>query len=391
VGLATEQLTRNLRRSTIAMLGLIVGVAALVALDTLGRATSFYLMTFIERMGQARLVRVRALGTKGLGTAARSFTRRDLERVRRELPHVSAVSARVVDFQAMAGHGLRTSETSVVGIDEHYLGLFGLELSEGRRFGPEDAARRANVAILGAEVAERLFGGAPALGEIAIVGGVPVRVVGVLLPSIFEDANASIFVPLETALARFHDCRKLDSFFVEADELDAVSPLAAALRRHLSGRDRHGAQQHEVRVNRTALMQIRDSILVLKVFVLVVGLVTLLLGGIGIMNVFLASVAERTVEIGIRKAVGATEGEIAAQILAEAVMICSLASCLGVTFGLLIVQGVVLVTGRPEMAAVSPPHILAVVLFSSLVGSLFSLSPAMAAARKDVVEAIRST
>ncbi len=197
-------------------------------------------------------------------------------------------------------------------------------------------------------------------------------------------------MPLETALQRFYDCRKLDSFYVEASDLAAVRPLAAALVRHLTSREGPGGQQHEVRVNQAALTQIQDSILVLKAFVLVVGMVTLVLGGIGIMNVFLASVAERRVEIGVRKAVGATEEEIAAQILAEAAMICLLASGLGVAAGALIVQGVVLATGRSELAALSLTSILGVFAFAFLVSSLFALSPALRAARKDVVEAIRS-
>jgi ABC-type antimicrobial peptide transport system permease subunit len=388
--LALEQLTRNLRRSAIAMLGLMVGVAALVALDSLGNATSFYLMTFIERMGQARIVRVRALGTTGLGTGARTFTPADLERVRRELPAVAAVSARVTDWQALATHAQAEMDAQVVGVDEHYLRMFSLAVQEGRGFTAEDGARRAAIAILGSEVRQRLFGGHDPLGRVVVAEGVPVRVVGVLQPSIFDEANQSVVVPLNTALARFRDCRKLDGFVVEASEPAAVESLAASLTRFLAATDRHGKQQYEVRVNRTALAQIRDSIRVLRAFVLAVSLVTLLLGGVGIMNVFLASLAERTREIGIRKAVGAAEEEIAAQVLTEAALICLLASCLGVALGIAVVQMVVLVTGRSELGALSAPNILAIVGFASLVGSLFALSPALRAARKDVVEAIRA-
>lgn len=388
--LALEQLTRNLRRSSIAMMGLVVGVAALVALDSLGKATSFYLMTFIERMGQARIVRVRALGTKGLGTGARSFRAADLERVRRELPQVEAVSARVTDWNAIALHAQAQMQVDVVGVDEHYLAMFALAIADGRGFSAEDAARRAPVAVLGADVRRRLFGDGEALGRVLIAEGVPLRVIGVLAPSIFDEANESVVVPLATALARFRDCRKLDGFVVEASEPAAVEPLAAALSRFLASSDRHGKQQYEVRINRTALSQIRDSIRVLRAFVLAVSLVTLLLGGVGIMNVFLASLAERTVEIGIRKAVGAAEEEIAAQVLTEATLICLLASALGVALGVAMVQAVVITTGRPELGELSAPTIAAIVAFASVTGSLFALSPALRAARKDVVEAIRS-
>jgi putative ABC transport system permease protein len=388
--LALEQLTRNLRRSSIAMLGLMMGVGALVALDSLGKATSFYLMTFIERMGQARILRVRALGTKGLGAGARTFTPADLERVRRELPQVAAVSARVTDWQALASHGHAEMETLVLGVDEYYFDMFSLAVQEGRGFVAEDGARRAAVAVLGSEVRARLFGDEAALGQVVVAEGVPVRVVGVLQPSIFEEANRSVIVPLDTALARFRDARKLDSFVVEARDPAAAEPLAAALLRYLAASDRHGTQQYEVRVNRAALSQIRDSIRVLRAFVLAVSVVTLLLGGVGIMNVFLASLAERTVEIGIRKAVGAAEEEIAAQVLTEAALICLLASCLGVALGVVTVQAVVLATGRPELGTLSPTNILAIAFFASLVGSLFALSPALRAARKDVVEAIRA-
>jgi putative ABC transport system permease protein len=388
--LALEQLTRNLRRSAIAMLGLMMGVAALVALDSLGKATSFYLMTFIERMGQARILRVRALGTKGLGAGARTFTPADLERVRRELPSVAAVSARVTDWQALASHGHEEMDTQVMGVDEHYFAMFSLVVQEGRDFDAEDGTRRAAVAILGSEVRSRLFGDAQPLGQVVVAEGVPVRVVGVLQPSIFEEANRSVIVPLATALSRFRDARKLDSFVVEAQDPAAAEPLAAALTRFLAASDRHGTQLYEVRVNRAALAQIRDSIRVLRAFVVVVSAVTLLLGGVGIMNVFLASLAERTVEIGIRKAVGAAEEEIAAQVLTEATLICVLASCLGVAFGVATVQGVVLVTGRPELGALSPANILLIVVFASMLGALFALSPALRAASKDVVEAIRA-
>lgn len=388
--LALEQLTRNLRRSSIAMLGLMMGVGALVALDSLGKATSFYLMTFIERMGQARIVRVRAMGTKGLGTGARLFTAADLDRVRRELPSVAAVSGRVTDTQAVASHGRAESEALIMGVEDAYLAMYALVVADGRGFSAEDAERRAAVAVLGSELRARLFGEDPVLGEVVVVEGVPLRVVGVLQPSILEEANRSVFVPLRTALARFRDCRKLDAFVVEAQEPAAVEQLAAALSRFLTASDRHGRQQYEVRVNRTALSQIRDSIRVLRAFVMAVSIVTLLLGGVGIMNVFLASLAERTVEIGIRKAVGAAEEEIAAQVLTEAALICTLASCLGVALGVVIVQAVVFATGRAELGTLSPVNIVTIVFFASLVGSLFALSPALRAARKDVVEAIRS-
>jgi len=169
-----------------------------------------------------------------------------------------------------------------------------------------------------------------------------------------------------------------------------VRSVAGDLRRMVADRDPRGRQQHEVRLNDTALEKIQDTMLVLRVFLLSVGLITLLLGSIGIMNVFMASLPERTVEIGIRKAVGATEVEIAAQFLVEAAVICVVASCLGVGLGLVIIQAVVQGTGRPEMAALSALRIVGVVVFASLLGSLFALSPALRAARKDVVEAIRN-
>ena len=388
--LAFDQLTRNLRRSAIAVLGLMMGVGALVTMDTLGRATSFYLTTFIERMGQARVVRVRAVGTKGLGSAARAFTLSEIDRIRQELPHIARVSARVTDWDAAIAAGLQKTQGLVAGVDEHYFGLFGLEIADGYAPGPEESARRAAVAVLGAEVKERLFGPDDAVGRICVAEGVPVRVIGVLRPSMLEEANTTVFVPLSSALARFRDCRRLDSFYVEADDLANVRSVAGDLRRMVAARDPRGRQQHEVRLNDTALEKIQDTMLVLRVFLLSVGLITLLLGSIGIMNVFMASLPERTVEIGIRKAVGATEVEIAAQFLVEAAVICVVASCLGVGLGLLIIQAVVQGTGRPEMAALSALRIVGVVVFASLLGSLFALSPALRAARKDVVEAIRN-
>ncbi len=388
--LAVDQLTRNLRRSSIAVLGLMVGVGALMAMDTLGRATSFYLTTFIERMGQARVVRVRAVGTKGLGSAARAFTPAEIERLRQELPHVALVSARVTDWDASVAAGDRKMQGLVAGVDQYYFDLFGLEMEDGAAPGPEASARRAAVGVLGAELKDRLFGNDDAVGRICVADGVPVRVIGVLRPSMLEEANITLFVPLSSALARFRDCRRLDSFYVEADDLANVRTVAAALRGRLGSRDPRGVQQHEVRVNDTALEKIQDTMLVLRVFLLSVGLVTLLLGSIGIMNVFVASLPERTVEIGIRKAVGATEGEIAAQFLFEAALLCVVASCLGVGLGLVVIRAVVQGTGRPEMAAFSALRIVAVVVFTSVLGSLFALSPALRAARKDVVEAIRN-
>ncbi len=392
VELAATELTRNFRRSAIAVLGLIAGVAALVALDTLGRATSFYLLQFIEHLGQTKVIRVSALDTKGMGPASRGFTQRDIKRVGREMPYVERVSASVTDYRAMLSHGKEALRGFVTGVDSYYMGVFRLTLQRGRSFSPEDSAERAAVAILGSEVEQRLFGGDDPLGRICIAEGVPVRVVGVLEPSISEQANQTVFVPVDTALTRFHDCRKLNTLYMESDDLDHVRHLAEALDRHFAGRapNEMHRQRYEVWFNKSALDQIQNSILILKVFVLAVSTVTLILGGVGIMNIFLSSLAERTVEVGIRKAVGATDGEIAFQILTEAFLLCLVGSWLGGGGGLLIVQVVVRVTGQPELGELSPMNIVGVVIFASLIGLVFAISPALRAANKDVIEAIRS-
>lgn len=386
---ASTQLYRNARRSMIAMLGLIVGVAALVTLDTLGRTTSFYLMSFIASLGQAQIVQVRALGLKGLGSGARSFTQADVDRMRWELQDVATVAAVVTDVESIITCGERSMQVRLAGIDEEYGEMFGLKVVAGRHLHREDSRRRAPVAILGAELGEML---PPGRAEAhCVVQGVPVRVVGRLGPSLYDPVNRTVFVPLPTALSRFHDCRKLDTLLASADSLEGVAPLAAALRRDFARRDPRGLQSYEVRFNESAIQRIQDALLVLKIFVVVVGLVTLLLGGFGIMNVFLSSLAERTAEMGIRKAVGASEEEIVAQILAEALALCLLSSGLGVALGLASVRIVVSITGHAELAVLAWPRISAIALFASAVGATFALSPALQTARKDIIDAIRGT
>jgi len=387
---AITQLVRNLRRSAVAALGLLIGVAALLALETLGRATSFYLTGFIEHLGKARIIRVRVLGTKALGGGARPFTEADLERVRREYPHVAGVTAAVIDWDAQVAFRRALTTTHVAAMDGHYLDVFGLAVATGRPFSAEDEGSHAAVAVLGAETCDRLFGSDHALGAVVVAEGVPVTVVGVLEPTLSEEWNNTVYVPLASAMARFAGCRKLNAFYVAADDTAHVRGLADQLRHDLRSWAPGGLQQYEVDVNKTALQQITDSLLVLRVFVWAVSLVTLALGGIGIMNVFLALVTERSAEMGIRKAVGATEAEIALQVMVEASVLCLAASSAGVALGALVIRAVVLITGEPELAALSVPHVVAVVAFAVLVGLAFSLSPALRAARKDVVEAIRS-
>jgi putative ABC transport system permease protein len=387
--LSLVQLNQNLRRSILVIIGFMVGVAALIAMDTLGRTTSFFLTSFMENLGQANIVRVRVLGLKGGGGTGRSLSMDDVQALRHQLPKPGRVSAAVTDYTSRISHLNLEMVGQLHSVETPFFGIQGLNLSQGRWFVPEDFAFAGNVAIIGNEIAGRLFNGQTAAGAVCLADGVPFKVVGVLAPSIFEDFNRSLFIPLSTGLRRVYDCRRLDTAFIKTDNLEDVEAVAKWTDKFMRQRMAGLGANYEVRVNREALNRIRDSILVLKVFVLMVSGMTLFLGGTGIMNVFLASIAERRTEIGLRKAVGATDGAIALQILTEVGLVCLISSGLGLALGMCIVRGVVWYTGRPELGQVSILNTLGFVIFAVLIGIGFSLSPALKAARKDVVEAIK--
>lgn len=389
IRISLQQLNQNLRRSLLAALGFMVGVAALMAMDSLGRATSYYLTSFMENLGQANVVRVNVLGLKGMGAGGRSFTLPEVERMRREVNRVRNLSAVTTDYDTRLNHGRSMYAGRLSGVEPAFQGIFGLKPARGRWLVPQDLALADNVIVLGAEAAQRLFGKQDPINQAVMVDKVPFKVAGVLEPSIFEDVNGSGFVPLTSALRRVYDCRKLNMVLIQTQTMDDVEQVAAEARGFMAKRSTGPLDRFEVRINREALSRVRDSILVLKVFVSAVSAVTLFLGGIGIMNVFLAAIAERKAEIGIRKAVGATEEAIAVQILTEVAIICLISAGLGLALGLGLVRAVVWFTGRAELGVVSPLHAAAYIAFALIVGVGFSLSPALRAARKDVVEAIK--
>ncbi len=387
--LALTQLNRNLRRSLLAIIGFMVGVAALIAMDTLGRATSYYLTSFMENMGQANIIRVKTKSSKGIGPPGRSFAMQDVAAIRRNIVGVREVSGVVTDFNSRISLGKRVVIGRLTAVEAPFFSMYGTKLKEGHWFSSEDYRLADASALLGSELGEKLFADSSAEGAVIIADGVAFKVAGVLQATIFEDYNSSIFVPLSTGLRRVYDCRSLDTVLIKTMSLDNVEDVEDDLHRFMASQSGNFQSSFEVRVNKEALKRLRESILVLKVFILLVSAVTLFLGGTGIMNVFLASIAERKTEIGIRKAVGATDWDIAIQILTEVAIICLISSGLGLALGLGLIRGVVLFTGHPELGSVTFFHLAAYVLFAIFIGVVFSLSPAMQAARKDVVEAIR--
>ena len=401
---ALHSLWGNKMRSALTVLGIVIGVGAVIAMLAIGRGAENAITSSIEGIGTNLLFVMPGHVRAGSNPAAvpRRLTLGDARALEDPLaaPDVAAVAPVVLRDEMVTAEG-KSHLTSILGATPAYLAVRNYQVVEGRPFDETDEAGRASVALLGPDAAEALFGRTDGLvGTTIRIRGQPFRVVGVLESkgggAMTGNQDDRILIPLSTAMARLasHPDR-IDVLIVSAVSAEAVDAAREEVAAILRTRHRLRPDQDDdftIFTQDEFLGTFQTITRVLTIFLGGIAGISLLVGGIGIMNIMLVSVTERTREIGLRKALGARKRDILVQFLTEAVVLSMLGGVLGVLLG----WGISALVGKIAAAAhadivpeVSADAVLLATLFSAGVGIFFGLYPANRAASLEPVEALR--
>ena len=398
---ALESLTSNKVRTALTMLGIIIGVGAVIAMLAIGNGTEQAIVGEIEGIGTNLLF---VMTNYEDVTNPEPLTIRDAQAIADPIysPSVAA-AAPVIQGQAevtKAGNGINAG---LVGVTEEYANVQTIELSEGEFFNSTQISGIASAVILGTNVAEDLFGRSDGLvGETVRINGQPFRVVGILKKEGGSEFGNSpddqILVPLTTAQTRLmsrNTKNQVDMIYVSAINPESVKMAENEVSTIL--RDRHNIKLGEDDFNIISQEMFLDmASTVTGVFTIFLGGVagiSLLVGGIGIMNIMLVSVTERTKEIGLRKAVGAKKKDILTQFLIESSLLSVIGGIIGIILGWLLSLGIGQIAAANDFLlnpAITINSVLLATLFSAAVGLFFGIYPANRAAGLEPIEALRS-
>ena len=401
---AVRSLWSNKMRSMLTVLGIVIGVAAVIAMLAIGRGAEAAITSSIEGIGTNLLFvapgQIRT-GTN-LATVSRRLTLGDARALEDPLaaPAVAAVAPVIMRDEPVTAEG-KSHMTTILGVTPAYADVRNYHAVEGRFINETDEAGRASVAVLAPDAAEALFGRKDGLvGTTIRIRGQPFRVIGVMetkgggMMGVNQDDR--VFIPLSTAMARMtSQPDQVDLFMISAVSPEQVSAAREQIAAILRTRHRLRPDQEDdftIFTQEEFLGTFQAITQVLTIFLGGIAGISLLVGGIGIMNIMLVSVTERTREIGLRKALGARKRDILIQFLTEAMLLSLVGGLLGIALG----WGISLAVGKIAAAVqadivpeVGIDAVLLATLFSAAVGIFFGLYPANRAASLEPVEALR--
>jgi putative ABC transport system permease protein len=392
--LALKAIRRNAMRSFLTVLGIVIGVAAVIAMVTIGNGTTARVTEDLARLGSNLLfARPGQFGPGRASTDAKPFTVRDVEALKGQLPGVRAV-APVAQKSVTVIYGGENRVTTTTGTDLDFFATFDWVLASGRHFLDGEIRGGRAACILGQTVREKLFGHADPVGRSIRVKNVSCEVIGVLQAkgqsSTGTDQDDVVLMPLRAYHRRLAGNTDVGSISISAqDGVDTAKVQAAAERLLRERRNIASGQEDDfsVRDMKQLAQTITGTTAMLTALLGAVAAVSLLVGGIGIMNIMLVSVTERTREIGIRLAVGALEGQVLLQFLVEAVVLSLFGGLSGILLGLGLAW---LATSGLQVPFLLDWNIIVLAFgFSALVGVVFGYVPARRAARLDPIEALR--
>jgi putative ABC transport system permease protein len=394
VKLALHAIRRNALRSFLTVLGIVIGVGAVIAMVTIGRGTTAKVSADLAQLGSNLLfIRPGQFGPGRASTDAKPFNTRDLEAIRSQVPGLRAV-APVAQKSFTVIYGTENRQTAVNGTDNDYFLTQDWTLMGGRQFLDGEIRSGRAVCVLGATVRDKLFGRGDPIGHNLRVKNVACEVIGLLQPkgqsSTGVDLDDVVLMPLRVFHRRLAGNTDIGAINVAArDDVDTAK-VQADIERLLRERRNILAGQIDDFSVRDMKQLAETTMATTKMLTALLGAVaavSLLVGGIGIMNIMLVSVTERTREIGIRLAIGALENQVLAQFLVEAIVLSLFGGLAGIVLGLGLAW---LATGALRVPFVlDMPIILIAFAFSALVGVIFGFFPARRAAHLDPIEALR--
>jgi len=397
--LAIRSLARNPGRSLLTALGIIIGIAAVIAVIAVGQGASSALRGQISSMGSNLLIifpgSSQAGGFRGGAGTQQNLTEEDAEAILRETHHLVALSP-IVRGGAQAIFRENNWATSLQGVNPDYLRVRNWDLHEGDNFTEADIRSGTRVCLLGSTVAEQLQPGESLVGKTIRIRNMPFWVLGVLAPkgstAWGQDQDDVIVLPWTTLRRTLQNSRfnNFSQILISLDSMDNLEAVRAELTSLLRQRHRiaPGTDDDFTITDMTEITQTITQVSSLMTILLtVIASISLIVGGIGIMNIMLVSVTERTREIGLRLAVGARRRDLLLQFLVESVVLSGIGGILGMGIGV----GAALVVARTNNwpVLISTQSILIAFLFSAGVGIFFGFYPAWRAARLDPIESLR--
>jgi putative ABC transport system permease protein len=397
-GIALDALRANKLRSFLTMLGVVIGVAAVIAMVALGRGAQQSVNERIAALGTTLLtVTPGQIFGRGVasGTDRARLTMDDAQALEQRGRYIAAVEPEM-SGQAQVQYGSANANTSVVGTTGNYPEVRRYTIAAGRMFSDAENQGTQRVAVLGSAVLQNLGASAPEalVGESVRIKGIQFTVVGVLAAkgqgTAFGDPDDQVLIPVNTARFRVLGTDRIRSINVLAPSEGAIPQTMADIQSILRREHRLRPGQDDdfsIRNQADFLNTLGETTQTFTFLLAGIAAVSLLVGGIGIMNIMLVSVTERTREIGVRKALGATRRTILLQFLIEAVVLCLFGGTIGVLLGALTAYTLTQVAAWS--ASVSLPSVVLAFAFSALVGVIFGVWPARRAARLDPIQALR--
>jgi putative ABC transport system permease protein len=381
IKMAVKSIVSNKLRAFLTMLGMIIGVSSVIILVSISQGSSKQISDQIGQLG------TNLLTVNFYNTDTTQFKEKDLETIK-DLTGVKDVSP-VVSGRVTVKNGKTTSEVSLTGTTSSYKDVRNIKISSGRFFTDFDNEERLKTAILGSETAETLFGLSNPVGESVQINGTSYKVVGVLESSgstLGQSGDNTILLPINVA-QRLLQNTTISSIYVKSDNENVVNFAKANIESTLSvlfG----GSQDNFSVTNQQDVIDTVSSVSdTMSIMLGGIACISLVVGGIGIMNIMLVSVSERTREIGIRKAIGAQKMDILLQFLIESIVLSSFGGMIGVGLGISAAKIYSMISGTT--IAFSLPVILLSFTFSLLVGVIFGVFPAYKASNMRPIQALR--
>jgi putative ABC transport system permease protein len=403
--IAIRALMRNWLRSTLTMLGVIIGVAAVIAMVAIGQGATKSVQKSIASMGQNLLMVIPGSSSSGAvhfgsGTV-QTLAPQDAAAIGRDCPSAESVSitVRARGVQCV-NENQNWSPREVQGTDPAFLDVRDWPMAEGECFNEQDVRTAAAVCILGSTVAEKLFGDQSPVGKRIRIKNLPFRIAGVLEKkggnAMGQDQDDTVLMPWTTVKKKLQGSafNNIDQLLVQAKTSEGITALEEEIKTalrvtHKLQKNGRGQYDDDFTVrNMTEMMNAMASTTqTMTMLLMAVAAISLLVGGIGIMNIMLVSVTERTREIGLRMAIGARGIDILAQFLVEATMLSGLGGVAGIALGS---GGAFLAAWLMRWpATISPVAVVLAVVFSAGVGMFFGFYPAWRASKLDPIEALR--